>query len=287
MRCAWDAYLYLLPPWLRPMVDKQGRETLQELRLRLGYPPEMVLKDSTYWADRPVEHSDLAFCINAASQYSPWAAATSAQGYITAPGGHRVGISGEAVIVNGEMTGISTPRYLCLRVARDFRGIAEKAVPINGSVLIIGPPGSGKTTFLRDLVRCLSERGPGSVSVVDERRELFPSTQAGACFPAGKRTDVLSGCGKSQGIEALLRTMGPAVIAVDEITAVDDCNALLHAGWCGVRLLATAHAHDAKDLYSRPVYKPLIAGGLFEHLVVLRRDKTWTQERMDSCTLNC
>lgn len=287
MNCAWNAYLNLVPLWLRPFVDKYGRDTLQELRLRRGYPPELILKSGSLWADRPVTYEDLTYCINVASQYSPWSAATCSHGYITAQGGHRIGVCGEATVRDGRMTGISNPHYLCLRVARDFHGIAEKIADLDGSILIIGSPGRGKTTLLRDLIRTVSERRQGSVAVVDERGELFPLLRDGSGFPAGKRTDILNGCGKTQGIESVLRTMGPSVIAVDEITAPEDCSALLHAGWCGVKLLATAHADSAEDLWDRPIYRPLINSGLFDHLVVLQKDKSWKVERMARCIQNC
>ena len=91
---------------------------------------------------------------------------------------------------------------------------------------------------------------------------------------------MLTGCGKSEGVEMALRTMGPQVIAVDEITASSDCEALTHAGWCGVKLLATAHAANLEDLRSRPVYRPLWSSGLFDTLVVMSVDKTWKLERM-------
>ena len=69
-------------------------------------------------------------------------------------------------------------------------------------------------------------------------------------------------------------------IAVDEITAAEDCDGLIQAGWCGVSLLATAHASSVSDLFSRPVYAPLIASGLFETAVVMRKDKSWYTERI-------
>ena len=78
----------------------------------------------------------------------------------------------------------------------------------------------------------------------------------------------------------MLRTMGPDTVVVDEITSEDDCAGLLHAAWCGVSLIATAHAGSKKDLFSRQVYKPLITGNLFDALVVLRKDKSWTVERL-------
>ena len=187
---------------------------------------------------------------------------------------------GDAVIQNAEMTGIRNPVSLCIRVARDFPGIAQAAAAYNGSVLIIGKPGSGKTTLLRDLIRLRSEQGPGSVGVVDERGEIFPVTENGSCFDAGRRTDVITGCSKAVGIEVLLRTMGPECIAVDEITASEDCTALVNAGWSGVALLATAHAGSLEDLRNRPVYRPLCNCGLFQMVLVLKPDKSWSAERM-------
>lgn len=281
MRCAWQAYMNLIPIRMRQEVDKQGSESLQELRLRLNLPPELMTAEGSVWLDETVTKDDLSFCVNAASRYSPWSAATSAQGYITAPGGHRVGICGAAAVSDGIMTGITETSSLCLRVARDFPGIAEKAGTVKGSILILGRPGSGKTTLLRDLIRQKSDNFEGCVAVVDERGELFPKAQGENCFPTGMRTDILTGCSKSQGINAVLRTMNPTIIAVDEITALEDCDALIQAGWCGVKFLATVHAGSRSDLYSRPIYKPLIKSGLFEHLLILQSDKSWRLERMD------
>ena len=275
MICAWKELLAILPCWLAQEVDKAHRDSLQELRLRLGQPPQLIRKGGSVWLNRQITADDLNFCMNTASRYSPWAARTVSQGYLTAPGGHRIGLCGDAVIQNGIMTTIRTPRSLCIRVARDFPGCAAGYSGLQGSVLIIGPPGSGKTTLLRDLIRCISTRE--TVAVVDERMELFPS----GCFGRGKALDVLSGCPKPAGIGMLLRTMGPQTIAVDEITAEADCEALLQAGWCGVRLIATAHAASLDDLHNRPLYKPLLTKGLFSHTLIMHRDQTSHEERME------
>ena len=279
MKCAWSEFLQLVPHWMRSQVDSIGKFTLQELRLRLGQAPELICKDRGLKISGCVTATDLQYTINAASQYSPWAAATIAQGYLTGLGGHRIGICGAAIVKNGETTGVSHPTSLCIRVARDFPGIAKSIYPM-GSVLIIGSPGSGKTTVLRDLIRNRSETGSGSVAVVDERCELFPQVNGYACFATGSRTDILTGCGKEQGISMALRTMGPACIAVDEITAAEDTQALLSAAWCGVDLFATAHAGSKDELISRPIYQPILACKLFQTLVTLNSDKSWTQERL-------
>ncbi len=280
MICQWEAYLNLLPFWLRQDVDRYGSESLQELRVRLGQAPEMIMQNSIRRLTRQIQRDDINFIINTASEYSPWAAGTTAEGFLTAPGGHRIGICGISTVHNGRLQGIQHPTSLCLRVARDFANIAQQADNVTGSVLLIGPPGSGKTTLLRDLIRRRSNRGQGSVAVIDEREELFPLYRGQACFPTGDRTDIMSRCPKSAGIEAAIRNMNPEWIAVDEITAQADCNALLHAGWCGVKLLATAHAGSLLDLKTRPVYQTLIEYKLFSHILVLCKDKTWTAERI-------
>lgn len=280
MKCAWDAFIQLLPIRFRDSIDRHGRTSLQELRLRVDQSPELVTSAGSLWLNGKVSREDLQFCINAASRYSPWTAESSARGYITAEGGHRIGLCGDAVLSDGMMTGIRSPRMLCIRVARDFPGISDSFQKMGQSVLIIGCPGSGKTTLLRDLIRNYSNNGSGSIAVVDEREEIFPSFRGVSCFSTGKRTDILTGCKKSVGIETVLRCMGPQTIAVDEITAQEDCDALMRAGWCGVHLLATAHAENLEALYKRKVYAPIVESHLFDVLLALKQDKSWSVERM-------
>jgi stage III sporulation protein AA len=111
--------------------------------------------------------------------------------------------------------------------------------------------------------------------VVDQRGELFLDH-----FQLGRRMDILTGCPKKQGVEMILRTMGPTCIGMDEITAKEDCEALLHGAWCGIRLIATAHAGSVKDFISRPVYRPLVESGIFDRVIVMDRDKRWREERV-------
>ncbi len=280
MRCQWQAFMEVLPLQLRQEVDRLGADQLQELRLRVDAEPELVLKEKSVWLTKTVAASDLQHIINIATQYSPWSAATIAQGYITICGGHRIGICGEVVSQEGSIKTIRNVTSLCIRISRDFPGIGRDALKYKGSILIIGKPGSGKTTLLRDLIRQHADHDSGSIAVVDERGELFPVVQGTSCYNAGKRADVLRFCRKDQGISMALRTMGPTCIAVDEITEKNDCIALLQAGWSGVTLFATAHAGSLEDLHNRPVYKPIIANRLFDTILVMHADKSWHAERM-------
>lgn len=273
MGCAWKELLSILPGWMAEDVDRQGREELQELRLRVGQPPQLILNSWQKKLKRSVAVDDLNFCVNAASRYSPWAAATAAKGYLTAPGGHRIGLCGEAVMGKNQVEGLKNLTSLCIRVARDFPGIGEGA-PNRGSVLILGAPGWGKTTLLRDLIRRRSDAYQ-QVAVVDERGELFPGM-----FPAGNCTDILTGCPKAEGIHMLLRTMGPQCIAVDEITQEEDCIALAQAAGCGVSLMATAHAASLADFHRRSVYRALLEAQIFDTALILHSDKSWRLERM-------
>lgn len=272
MICCWQELLSILPFWLRKSVDETGKEDLQELRLRVGASPELVINGNSKWLERTICQEDIHFCINTASKYSPWTAVSQTNGYLTAPGGHRIGLCGQTVYRDGAVT-FRSYDSICIRVARDIPGISKGIRGLDHSVLILGAPGWGKTTLLRDLARQLSQRK--TVAVVDSREELFPTG-----FLRGKRMDILMGCPKTQGIEMVLRTMGPEIIAVDEITAEEDCSALCHAAGCGVKLLATAHASSVDDFRRRSIYRPLLNTGIFEVLILLQKDKSFQEVRM-------
>ncbi len=272
MTCAWKELIGILPSWLRRDADIY-REDLQEVRMRLGQAVQLLTRKGIVSIPKMVSGEDLSYTVNAASRYSPWTSTGAAFGYITAPGGHRIGLCGEAVVQNGKMTGIRSVSAINVRVARDFPGMARQIGSLSGSILILGSPGCGKTTLLRDLIRQISCFE--TVSVVDERGELFPDG-----FDRGRALDVLQYCPKAQGLDAVIRTMSPQTVAIDEITAQADCDALYNAAWCGVRLIATAHAASRHELLTRPVYKPILEKSLFSWLIILDKQKQYRVERM-------
>lgn len=275
MICAWKQLISILPPNIAQQVDSAARETMQELRLRLNAPPEIVTGTGSIWLKGTVKKEDLHYIVNSASRYSPWCASTMTLGYITAPGGHRIGICGDAVFRTDAPGSFQRITSLCIRVARDYPGVADKIVDTWKSILIIGAPGWGKTTLLRDLARRIAN--DRIVCVVDEREELYPEG-----IQQGKRMDVLHGFPKPWGMDMVLRAMGPDYIAVDEITAEADCIGLIQAANCGVRLIATAHGASLLDLRQRPLYQPLLDRKIFQTIVLLNRDKSYSVERVVS-----
>lgn len=271
MKCMSKELMSILPNSIRESVKRMELTDIQEIRLKIGCQGQIRDGKENKLLPHWVLPEDLSFVINTASRYSPWNSGSAAKGYLTAPGGHRIGICGEGILDKGCVQGIRNPSSLCIRVAKEIQGAGE-SVDLRDSLLIIGPPGSGKTTLLRDLIRRICQENRGFISVVDERGEIFPQIGGKSCFDSGS-ADVLTGCAKPEGIEMVLRSMGPNWIAVDEITAKQDCDALIQAGWCGVKLLATVHAGSVEDLMRRPVYRPLVESKLFRTGVLLSADK--------------
>ena len=194
-------------------------------------------------------------------------------------GGFRVGLCGSAVVKDGEVTNLKQIASAVIRISREQKGIAQAVAPRlfrDGrfvSTLLLSPPGGGKTTLLRDLVRQLSQGEgvpPQRITLIDEREEIAVMYRGQPQMDVGPRTDVLSGCPKALAIPMPLRAMNPQIIAVDEITVREDLRAISQAAGCGVALLATIHAANVEELQAKPLYQELLAGRVFRQVVLIR-----------------
>lgn len=253
----------------------------EELRLRCGWPMTAVLPEGEVpLSRRAVVPEDLELLLEIASRSSIHAVLPQLrEGYLTIEGGHRIGICGTMVTQEQQVRTIRALSSVSIRIARQLRGTAVTVLPrlLEGdrlcSALIAAPPGLGKTTLLRELVRCISEGEGGPalrVGLTDERGEVAALYGGMPQLEVGRRTDVIEGCSKARGAMLLLRAMNPQVLAMDEITAPEDVDALTAAAGCGAVLLATAHG-ERGGLSSRPLYRRLLEEKIFRRLVTIGR----------------
>ncbi len=203
------------------------------------------------------------------------------QGYVTLAGGARVGICGKPLYENGKVTRLTAVTSFNIRIPREVIGCAERFIGrfFDGSMplsaIIAAAPGAGKTTFLRDCARCLSD-GIGvprslRVAVADERNELSGTTEGHAAMNLGIRTDIMEGIPKAAAIPMLVRSMAPDVIITDELSGAIDTEAVSEAAKYGIAVIASIHAGNTAQLRSKAWLRRAVEDGLFAKVFLLRR----------------
>ncbi len=253
---------------------RESAATILELRLRGGRPARLRRLGEPERELEIVDAQRLRRILNRLMENSLYAWEDELrQGYFTAAGGLRVGVCGRLRPGREAVGDLSSVNSACIRFPREVRGcaagVAERiAGERPSSALILSPPGLGKTTLLRDLVRILSDRG-WNVGLADERREIAACREGVPQLDVGARTDVMDACPKARAIPMLMRACAPDVIAVDEIGDEGDAEAIKDAARAGVSVLATAHAPDVAAALGRRNIAPLIRDGTFEYLVTL------------------
>lgn len=270
-------------------------ESLNEIRLRAEKPVIIVLNGEEYFLTKygaftreagiaeTIGQQGLDMILNHICSYSIYAYEDEIrQGFLTVQGGHRIGVSGHAIMrTEGEIKNMKYISFLNIRISHQILGAADSVLPFlyeNKKIcntLLISMPGIGKTTLLRDIVRQVSDGNDYAsgmtVGVVDERSELAGCFKGVAQNDLGIRTDVLDACPKALGMMLLLRSMAPKVIAVDEIGGKQDEEMIRQVTRCGVHVLATIHGSGMEDLKNSAMGKSLMEEKIFERYIVLER----------------
>lgn len=284
--------LTLFPMQMRRTYERVAThmEHIQEIRLRVGRPVivHSVGKEKYLTVDGAIVYSpENAFCpdreymnrlLNHICGYSAYAFEEEIRrGFLTVPGGHRIGLSGEVVLDGNEVISMKHLNAMNIRIAHQIKGAADAVMEYvcheKGiyHTLIVSPPGCGKTTLLRDMIRQLSVKF--TIGVVDERSEIGGSFQGEIQNDLGPRTDLLDGCPKEIGITMLLRSMNPQILAVDEIGTRADATAIGQAIRSGCYVIATIHGESVGQLVEKKGIDELIQQKVFERYIVLRDRK--------------
>lgn len=269
-------------------------DDIEEIRMRVDKPLMIFKRGRDYFVGYSglqmsqyksliVERQDIEKTLQLMSDYSIYAIEEELkQGFLTLRGGHRVGLTGRVVLEGNRIRTIKSISSLNIRIAREVKGCARDVVKMlyqDGikHTLIASPPGCGKTTLLRDIIRIISSgcsdmdiRGY-KVGVVDERSEIAGCYLGIPQKDVGIRTDVLDACPKAQGMIMLLRSMSPEIIAVDEIGSLADAEAIEDAINSGVKVIATVHGMDMEEVMKKPGIKNLMDKKAFEKIVILSR----------------
>lgn len=308
------ALFNLLPSAIRSLLVQLPAEVagaLEEIRIREMRPLEIgyggryafVRPDGSIGGDglaayKPTRE-DCRALLETLTDHSLYAVEEELRrGYVTVPGGHRIGLAGRTVLEGGSVRHLRDISGFNVRIARARLGCSARLLPQlldRGArtvrhALIVSPPQQGKTTLLRDLARAVSAGewsdpaasgwGGRKVGVVDERSEIAACERGVPTFDLGPRTDVLDACPKAEGMMMLIRSMSPEVVVVDEIGRPEDADALREALHAGVRVLATAHASGLADVFKRPVLASLAREGMFGAFVLLSRSGGRVEHRV-------
>ena len=286
-----EEILHIMPTRLRGSMESCfcAQSDIEEIRIRVGQAPELRCADKSIWLPFQVTAADVDEMLTFISHYSIYAYEEEIrQGYLTIEGGNRIGFAGQVRMEDGQVLRMTNICFLNIRIAGERKGCAKELLPFlyEGdeflNTLIVSKPGTGKTTFLRDCVRMLSEgeakREGKKVCIIDERSEIAACHLGIPQNDVGRRTDVLDGCPKQAGMRMALRSMSPEIIAVDELGGRQDAEAVKEMILCGCKVLGTMHGEKMEHIVQSAEMEKMYQSKLFERYVFLRKNETVSRE---------
>lgn len=292
-----EEVLRVLSMKIRTLIANAGLDFshVQELRLRVNGPLIVVYHNIEYFITGNAElkhnrkeayiisQNEMRETLEYISNYSLYAFEDELrQGFITIQGGHRVGVAGKIILEGQKIKNMKHISFINIRLSHQIKGCADQVMSYIADkekvyhTLIIAPPGGGKTTLLRDIIRQLSdgEKGTGvTVGVVDERSEIAACYMGVPQNELGIRTDILDCCPKAEGMMMLIRSMSPKIIAVDEVGSREDIEAIEYVINCGCKLIATVHGSTIDDVRNKPLLGKLVKEKVFERYILLTGKK--------------
>lgn len=271
-----DFFMSCMPRQVSRALLNQPEGSVREIRVHAGGRASLATAGGEIACAGSVSPQQLSQMAEALCEHALYARAEEQrQGFVALRGGHRMGLCGRVVLHGQSIRALREISSVCIRVAGQWRGAADGLWPHlldeNGrarSLLVVGMPGTGKTTLLRDACRRLSEAGR-HVGVVDERSEIAAMCGGVAQLDVGPNTDVLDGCGKESGMRWMIRAMSPDVLATDELGGALDAQAVMEACRSGVAVLATLHGRDVETAVSRGALYQLAQMRAFDRYAVL------------------
>lgn len=271
----------ILPNYILNAIDRLNDfeiKNLTEIRLRVNKPVYMYISEIEYGVtlNGISKFDGIIFSFEDAREMwrrlcegAPYSTtAKQKTGYITVEG-NRIGFCGEYAFQEDKIKHIDKISSFCVRIKHEVKGCANNVFRYlfdNNefeNTLLISPPGCGKTTMLRDIIRLLSFEGY-NVCVADEREEITASINGIPTLDVGKRTDVFCGVKKSIAIDNMIRSVNPDVIAVDELGTNEDITAIEQASKKGVKVIATIHGKNINDVS--------IYTDIFDRFVILSKN---------------
>lgn len=264
--------------------DIKLQKDLQEIRIRVGRAILLKTRQADIIIDYQITTSEILQILEKLCENSIYAYKNQiCEGFLTIKGGHRIGITGTAVTEENKIVNLKYVTSLNFRIAREVIGCSNQLLGQiidfeNNTIyntLIVSPPGKGKTTMLRDIIRNISN-GIDKIhfkgltcGIIDERGEIAAMYKGIPQNDVGIRTDVIENISKSKGMRMLIRSMAPEVICCDEIGSKEDIQAIGEAITAGVKGIFTRHGKNMEDIKNNEQLNYLIETKQIEKVIFL------------------